>query len=62
MAQRRITRAQLERTIGVLGDLTTVELPQLDGATRDAFAQVIDVLGQLSDLGGVDLDYLDRRD
>ena len=55
MAPKRITAAQIDRTIGVLGDLTTTDHPRLDGATRDEIAHVIDVLDEISAAGGVTL-------
>lgn len=42
-----VTIRRIEAAIGTLGDLTTEDHEELDGATRDEFSHVIHVLDQI---------------
>lgn len=50
MTKRKITNAQIERAIGVLGDVSANH-ENLSGRDRDAIGVVIEILDQLSQRG-----------
>lgn len=43
----RVTKRRMEAAIRTLADLTAEDHDELDGATRDEFSHVIDVLDRL---------------
>jgi len=47
---RKVTRARIESTIGVLGALSQTDIPS--GREKDEIASIIDLLDRLSDEGG----------
>lgn len=47
MTTRRVGLRRIESAINTLADLTTEDLPELDGRTRDDISQIINTLEQV---------------